>query len=78
MNQPSLDTLVQEIEATPVEHWAELLSQLRQFREQVALKPMSQDNILQFIQQIRDRQTTFLTTEQIDQQMQEERAAWDK
>jgi hypothetical protein len=75
MNQPSLDTLVQEIEATPVEHWAELLSQLRQFREQVAQKPTSQDNILEFIQQIRDRQTVFLSTEEIDRQMQEERKA---
>ena len=35
MTQPSLNLLVSEIEATPAEHWAELLSQLQQFREQV-------------------------------------------
>lgn len=35
MTQPSLNSLVREIEATPGEHWEELLSQLRQFRENV-------------------------------------------
>jgi hypothetical protein len=31
---PSFALLVQEIEATPPEHWAELLETLRQFRSQ--------------------------------------------
>ena len=35
MTQPSLHSLVHEIEATPGEHWEELLSRLRQFRENV-------------------------------------------
>jgi hypothetical protein len=55
-----------------------IMNQLRHFREQTAQSPTNQDNILKFIQQIRDRQTTFLTAEQIDQQMQVERAVWDR
>jgi hypothetical protein len=79
MNQPSLDTLVREIEATPSEYWAELLTQLRQFRESVAQQPVSnQSNILETIRQFRSQQLSFLTAEEIDQQMQEERASWDK
>jgi hypothetical protein len=39
INQPSLDILVRKIEAIPIEHWAELLTQLRQFREHVAQQP---------------------------------------
>jgi isochorismate hydrolase len=35
MNQPSLDTLIHEIEATPGEYWEDLLTQLRQFRVNV-------------------------------------------
>jgi hypothetical protein len=79
MNQPSLDTLVREIEATPSEYWAELLTQLRQFRESVAQQPVSnQSNILETIRQFRSQQLSFLTAEEIDRQMQEERASWDK
>jgi hypothetical protein len=79
MNQPSLNTLVSEIEATPPEYWAELLTQLRQFRESVAQQPVSnQANILETIRQFRSQQLSFLTAEEIDQQMQEERASWDK
>jgi hypothetical protein len=79
MNQPSLDILVREIEATPSEYWAELLTQLRQFRESVAQQPVSnQSNILETIRQFRSQQLSFLTAEEIDQQMQEERASWDK
>jgi hypothetical protein len=79
MNQPSLDTLVREIEATPSEYWAELLTQLRQFRESVAQQPISdQSNILETIRQFRSQQLSFLTVEEIDRQMQEERASWDK
>jgi hypothetical protein len=79
MNQPSLDTLVREIEATPSEYWAELLTQLRQFRESVAQQPVSnQSNILETIRQFRSQQLSFLTAEEIDRQMQEERASWEK
>jgi hypothetical protein len=79
MNQPSLDILVREIEATPIEHWSELLTQLRQFRERATQQPASnQANILTTIQQIRSQQPKFFSAEEIDQQMQEERAAWDK
>jgi hypothetical protein len=54
MTQPSLDTLVREIEATPEEHWAEILTQLRQFRENVTHQPATnQATILQTIEQIR-------------------------
>jgi hypothetical protein len=79
MNQPSLDILVREIEATPIEHWSELLTQLRQFREQATQQPApNQANILTTIQQIRSQQPKFFTSEEIDRQMQEDRTAWDK
>ena len=39
MTQPTLDTLVREIEATPGERWEELLVQLRQFRESATQQP---------------------------------------
>ena len=39
MTQPTLDTLVREIEATPGERWEELLIQLRQFRESATQQP---------------------------------------
>lgn len=78
MTQPSLDSLVHEIEATPGEHWAELLTQLRRFRASVTQQPsISQGNILSTIQQIRHQQPELLTPEEIDRQMQEERDAWD-
>jgi hypothetical protein len=79
MNQPSLDILVREIEATPTEHWAELLTQLRQFREHVAQQPVSnQATILETIKQFRNQQSEFLAAAEIDRQMAEERDAWDK
>jgi hypothetical protein len=79
MNQPSLDTLVSEIKATPSEYWAELLTKLRQFRESVAQQAVSnQSDILETIRQFHSQQLSFLTAEEIDQQMQQERASWDK
>ena len=86
MTQPSLDSLMREIlqgrgyanEATPGEYWEELLAQLRQFREHVTHQPATkQANILETIQQIRSQQTVFLSGEEIDRQIQEERATWD-
>jgi hypothetical protein len=75
MTQPSLDALVREIEATPEEYWAEILTQLRQFREQVTHQPATnQANILHTIEQIRSHQSEFLTPEEIDRQIQAERA----
>jgi hypothetical protein len=77
MTQPSLDSLVREIEATPEEYWAEILTQLRQFREQVTHQPATnQANILNTIEQIRSHQSEFLTPEEIDRQIQAERTAW--
>ena len=52
MTQPSLNLLVSEIEATPAEHWAELLSQLQQFREQVT----KQQPIVIDVQQLQKNQ----------------------
>ena len=78
MIQPSLDTLVSEIEATPEEYWAEILIQIRQFRKNVIHQPSTnQANILNTIQQIRSHQSEFLTAEEIDRQIQTERASWD-
>jgi hypothetical protein len=78
MTQPSLDTLVREIEATPEEYWAEILTQLRQFRENVTHQPATnRSNILNIIEQIRSHQSEFLTPDEIDRQIQEERASWD-
>jgi len=78
MTQPSLDTLVREIEATPGEYWAEILTQLRQFRENVTHQPATnQANILHTIEQIRSHQSEFLTPAEIDRQIQAERASWD-
>jgi hypothetical protein len=79
MTQPSLDTLVREIEATPEEYWAEILTQLRQFRENVTHQPATnQSTILQTIKQIHRHQSEFLTPDEIDRQMQEERDSWDR
>jgi hypothetical protein len=67
MNQPSLDILVREIEATPTEYWAELLTQLRQFGEHVAQQPVSnQATILETIKQFRSQQSGFLAVAEID------------
>lgn len=78
MIQPSLDTLVSEIKATPEEYWAEILIQIRQFRKNVSHQPVTnQANILNTIQQIRSHQSEFLAPEEIDRQIQIERASWD-
>jgi hypothetical protein len=79
MTQPSLDTLVREIEATPEEYWAEILTQLRQFRENITHQPATnRSNILNTIEQIRSHQSEFLTPDEIDRQMREERDSWDR
>jgi hypothetical protein len=78
MTQPSLDILVREIEATPEEYWAEILTQLRQFRENVTHQPTTkQATILHTIEQIHRHQSEFLTPDEIDRQMREDRDSWD-
>ena len=78
MTQPSLDILVREIEATPEEYWEEILTQLRQFRESVTHHPVTnRTTILDTIQQIRSQQPEFFPSEEIERQIQEERAVWD-
>jgi hypothetical protein len=78
MIQPSIETLMREIEATPAEHWSDLLTQIQQFRASVTDRAtLNQDNILDTIRQIRSQQTAFLSSEEIDRQMQVERDSWD-
>ena len=78
MIQPSIETLVREIEATPAEHWSELLTQIQQFRANITDRTaIDRGNILDTIRQIRSQQSEFLSSEQIDRQMQVERDSWD-
>ena len=78
MIQPSIETLVREIEATPAEHWSELLTQIQQFRANITDRTATdRGNILDTIRQIRSQQSEFLSSEQIDRQIQVERDSWD-
>ena len=78
MIQPSIETLVREIEATPAEHWSELLTQIQQFRANITDRTATdRSNILDTIRQIRSQQSEFLRSEEIDQNIKLERDSWD-